>query len=433
MIAFSPANSVLAAAALADCRELVGPLAELRQQAIALLQRSGLPSQRDEAWRFTNVRSITDLAFQHGELADQAQVEAFVAPLRLSGAVALPWVPGKVRRPVDALPAGVEFWSSRQLGDIPEWVLPCLKPEAASTPFAALNGTQLEEIWCFRCTGAAMPLQLIYPALASATAWMAAPRVYLVVESGARACLIESYAAEASAVASFTNSVSQILVKNNAELEHIRVSLGTESSRQVSTVTAQLERDSRYHSRVITLGGALTRTDLCVRFSEKGGAAELDGLYFASDNEQVDHHTLALHEVGSCGSSQKYKGLAAGNGQAVFDGIVRVFPGATGTTAHQQNRNLLLGENAVIHTKPHLEIENDDVICTHGATVGRLSLDEQFYLQARGIDPTTAQTLLTYAFASEIFDRISEPSARSFVRREFLRKLGNEELFSELG
>ncbi len=422
----------LAQRALGGRLELSGPLAELRRQGAALLEAKGLPGPRDEAWRFTSLRGVTDVPFQRANARESALRASSTPKHELAGAVS--WVFGEVpaESVIQALPPGIEFWSSRQTGSIPAWAKASLSPEKGAPPFAALNACELEDVWCFRLSGSPTPLQIIYPGPVELTPSMLTPRVRVVVEAGAHACLIETTTPEGVAGASLTNSVSEIFVGQNAELEHVRISLGTPQSRQISSVSTELTRDSRYRSRLISLGGALTRTDLTVAFAEPGAHADLDGLYFASEGEQVDHHTVVEHRVGRCESLQKYKGLADGNGQAIFDGIVRVHQGATGTSAHQQNRNLLLAENAVIHTKPHLEIENDDVKCTHGATVGRLRLDEQFYLQSRGLDLETTRTLLVYAFASEIIDGITLPAARNLVRREFLKKLGNPELFAEL-
>ncbi|MDX2055795.1 MAG: Fe-S cluster assembly protein SufD [Polyangiaceae bacterium] len=426
MTELSLQKGALLAESLAHFEPISGPLAELRQAGQAQLKQHGLPGPRDEAWRFTQVRSVTDVAFRR----EPAGVAARAVQLQVSDTATL--VFGSDLASAKPGP-GIEVWSSRTGGEPPPWTKIALSSQTPIAPFAALNGSEAEELWCIRLSGSPGPLQIIYPGpTSSGEPTMKNPRVHVRVEEGTRATFVELTTASESLAPTLTNSVSEVFVGKNATLEHVRISLGNLKSRQISTVSAKLLRNSSYLSRVVTLGGALTRTDLTISMSEKGAQAELDGLYFAADGEQVDHHTVVEHAQGHCQSVQKYKGFASGNGQAIFDGIVRVHPGASGTVAHQSNRNVLLSEEAVVHTKPHLEIENDDVVCTHGATVGRLRLEEQFYLQSRGIDPDTARTLLSYAFASEVFDAIIHPAARDFVRREFLSKLGSPALFAEL-
>jgi len=125
--------------------------------------------------------------------------------------------------------------------------------------------------------------------------------------------------------------------------------------------------------------------------------------------------------------------VLAGRGRAVFDGTIVVCKGALKTSAHQENRNIVLSDDAVINTKPHLEIDADDVRCSHGATVGQIDPDQVHYLRTRGIDLVTARTLVSYAFAREIVDRIPNDTIRRQLTRAILGRLPQGQLLEELG
>jgi Fe-S cluster assembly protein SufD len=195
----------------------------------------------------------------------------------------------------------------------------------------------------------------------------------------------------------------------------VRIELGSKPASALAAIAVRQGRDSRYRSRVFTLGGGLTRVDLRVALEEEGGDCSLDGLYLATAGALVDHHTRIVHASPRCTSRERYKGILDGDGVAVFDGTIVVDRGASGTEAHQENRNLLLSNDAVVHAKPHLEIDTDDVRCSHGATVGRLDPEQLFYLRSRGIDPEVARSLLTYAFAREMVATVTRADLRELL------------------
>src|SRR5262249_6682542 len=194
--------------------------------------------------------------------------------------------------------------------------------------------------------------------------------------------------------------------------EHVRIVHGQTSTARLGTVAVRQPRDSRYASKVFTFGGSLSRVDLRVNLAGPGAECTLDGLYLAGTGELVDHHTTIDHANPDCSSRERYKGVVDGSGVAVFDGTVFVRSGASRTQAHQENRNLVISPDGVVHAKPHLEIDTDDVKCSHGATVGRLDPSQLFYLRARGVDERVARSLLTYAFAREMVEPLRDAALR---------------------
>ena len=156
----------------------------------------------------------------------------------------------------------------------------------------------------------------------------------------------------------------------------------------------------------------------------EGAEAELLGLYVLDGERHVDHHTVLDHARPHGSSNELYKGILAGSSRAVFNGRILVRADSQKTDAKQSNPNLLLSDDATIHTRPQLEIYADDVRCTHGATVGRLDSDALFYLRSRGIDAVQGRDLLIHAFAGDVLDRIDVDGVRDLLRREIQDVLG---------
>ncbi|MBC7174451.1 MAG: SufD family Fe-S cluster assembly protein, partial [Polyangiaceae bacterium] len=171
----------------------------------------------------------------------------------------------------------------------------------------------------------------------------------------------------------------------------------------------------------------LVRLDVQVVLAGEGANAELDGLYVVAGKEHVDHQLVVVHRAPHCTSRQTYRGVLDGAGAAVFDGTIVVERGAQKTEAHQENRNLLLSDSAVVNTKPHLRIDTDDVICSHGATVGSLDREQLFYLRARGVPEAMARAMLTFAFLKALLDRVSHEPTRERLVTQLLARLPESE------
>jgi Fe-S cluster assembly protein SufD len=165
-------------------------------------------------------------------------------------------------------------------------------------------------------------------------------------------------------------------------------------------------RDSNLKAHSLSLGGSIVRNDVHVTLNDQGADCILNGLYVTKGRQHVDNHTSIDHAMPNCTSRELYKGILDDKSSGVFTGRIMVRKGAQKTNAKQVNKNLLLSESALVNTKPQLEIFADDVKCTHGATIGRLDDEALFYLRSRGIEESSARTLLTYAFATEILSEV---------------------------
>ncbi|MBW1755451.1 MAG: Fe-S cluster assembly protein SufD [Deltaproteobacteria bacterium] len=376
-------------------------LRALRGRAAETLREHGLPTKRTEAWRFTPVRSVVDAQFSHGE----------------EGVPSL----------VSSLPDGVTARSLRQvLGSEPELLDGRLDLGGAPTHFAALNTALFRDgLWIDVPAGIVVeaPIELAHTIAKSAGRGVAYPRVLVTVGHNAELSLVETYAGAEGG--QLTNSVVEVDLGRNAKMRHVRVH--ENAGLLVGRVDVRQGPDSGYRSTVVTLGGALLRFDVRCLLQGKGAECQLDGAYLVDGEDHVDHHTLVEHQASHCQSRQTYRGIASGKGTAVFDGLVIVHRNAQKTEAHQENRNLLLSDAATVHTKPHLEIDADDVICSHGVTVGSLDQDQLFYLRTRGVPEDLANAMLTYAFLESIVDRVSHEPTRARMREALLTRIPHAE------
>lgn len=372
-------------------------LRALRGRAAEALREQGLPTKKTEAWRFTPVRSVVDAEFSQED--------------------------GGVPSLVSSLPDGVTARSLRQVLEAqPELLQGRLDLGGAPTHFAALNTTLFTDgLWIDVPAGLAVevPIELVHAVSTSPEPGVVYPRVLVTVGDHAELTLVEAYAS--GDPGQLTNSVVEVALGRNAKMSHVRVH--ENAGLQVGRVDVRQDADSGYRSTVITLGGALLRFDVRCLLQGKGAECQLDGAYLVDGEDHVDHHTRVEHQASHCRSEQTYRGIAAGKGTAVFDGIVVVHRDAQKTEAHQENRNLLLSEMATVHTKPHLEIDADDVICSHGATVGSLDEDQLFYLRARGIPNDLAHSMLTFAFLKSVVDRVDHEPTRQRMREAVLARI----------
>ncbi len=349
-------------------------LQKLREDAFAAFSLLGFPTPKDEDWKYTNVSKISNLDF---EISDPVSSESHEA---------------------------LERFNFRRNG------------------FTALNLAfgAFQVIRIPKETSLAEPIELNFAAGEGEAIF---PHVIVIAEAGSKATIVESYSSEAKG---FANAAIQVIVEENANLTHYRVQKDAPEAFNVGTTEVTLGAGSHYDSTNINLGGGISRHDIDVKFRAEGGEAWVDGLYMLSGSQHHDTHSIIDHTVPNCMSHQTYKGVLNDHSRGVFNGKVFVRENAHGTDAQQSNKNLLLSNDARVDTKPQLEIFNDDVKCSHGATVGQLEEEELFYLLARGLPKTLAKNLLTYGFAEQVINKIGIESIKSELDAMVLNRLGAE-------
>jgi Fe-S cluster assembly protein SufD len=225
-------------------------------------------------------------------------------------------------------------------------------------------------------------------------------RHLVVMEAGTEAVLVE-HAHGTPDLPYWHNSVTEIVLGEGARLTHIKLDEDSAAATHTSLTLVQQARDSHYHAVSLNFGGRVARHDTWVNLEESSAECRLDGIFIADARRHIDQHLHVDHAAPHTASRQTWRGIAAGRGRGIFDARVVVQRGALKADAQQSSRNLLLSPHAEIDVKPQLEIYADDVKCGHGATVGQLDEAQVFYLRSRGIGAAAARALLLRGFAEE--------------------------------
>lgn len=226
-----------------------------------------------------------------------------------------------------------------------------------------------------------------------------------------------------------TNDLIGIYQQSNSKVELSIFQEEIYSLYSFNSIYSKLESNSFFHSNVVSLGPNFVRNNLQIDFADENSEALINGIYLAEGKQFVDNNTLIRHLKPHCRSNQNFRGILDGNGRAVFNGKIFVDRDAQKTNAYQSNKNILLSSEARINTKPHLEIYANDVKCTHGATAGYLDPESLFYLVSRGISKTKAKALLLNSFFSENIANIGISELRDFIKEKIAKRLYLEEIF----
>lgn len=222
------------------------------------------------------------------------------------------------------------------------------------------------------------------------------------------------------------NKVVELKGGINTRLNYYRLQNEGKNVIEVSNVETNIQKDARFTSVNISLSGDLVRNNLSLNLQGSNSEGNMFGIFLLNGKTHVDNHTNVDHTIPHAESHELYKGILADQSRGVFNGKIFVRQDAQKTNAFQQNNNILLSEDAIINTKPQLEIWADDVKCSHGCTVGQLDEEALFYLQARGIDKMQAKGLLLYAFAGEVLEKIQEESFRNYCDSLIQERLGSK-------
>ncbi len=401
-----------------------------RRQAIERFSHLGFPTLRQEEWRFTNVGPIARTPFSL-DVAVDGVTGSSIQAFSYEGTVQLTLVNGRFvpqLSDLDSLPEGIVVCSlGEALEKHPEKVEPHLGRLASfeNHPFVALNTAFYGDgvfIWVPRNQVVEEPINLVLVGNPSGDPIAFFPRNLIVSGQSSQVTVVEQYVTVGEG-AYLTAPVTEIIAEDNAVVDHYKLQRESTQAFHMATFQLQLGRDSNVSSHSISWGGGLVRNDVNAVLDGQGGEATLNGLYMVEGTQLVDNHMRVDHVAANCDSHELYKGILEGKGRSVFNGRIYVHPGAQKTDAKQTNRNLLISPDALCNSNPQLEIFADDVKCTHGSTVGQLDETAIFYLRSRGIGEEAARSLLTYAFAADIVERIKVGAVRRDLEEFLFRRL----------
>lgn len=392
-------------------------LKALRSAARERVGALTVPNTHDEAWRFTSIAALNRTPL-HELGAPTALTRDDIARWSVPEAgQRLVFVDG-VHAPQLDLNTAQNTLTVRTLDQAlathPEAVLAHLG-QLAQDPqqrFTAQNTAHLVDaavVIAPRNAVAGAPVHLLF--VATQPHVSSHPRTLVIAEQASALTVIEDYVALTDE-AYLTNSVTELALADNAQMHHIRLQRESGSAFHIARCALTQARDSQYHGVSIALGGEISRLDTTALQSGEGTHCALDGLAHIAAQQVADTHTCITHGQAHGTSRQLHKCIVADSAHAVFNGRVQVHPGAQKIDSAQSSGTLLLGPKARVNTLPQLEINADDVRCTHGATVGQIDNDALFYLQSRGLSSEAARSLLTYAFAAEVIARIPVASVR---------------------
>ena len=382
---------------------------DIREEAAERFRTLGWPTTRVEEWRYTNLAALQkmDWRFDDSGVGDASAPEN---PATMAGRATLELM-------------FVNGWLVRRTGSVGE--VPAAPRNSIAdwerNPLVALNTANMQDGARIEIPANAILdgfIHLLFVGRGDGI-W-SHPRNVIVVGRNAQVAIVETYVGTGQY---FTNTVTEIIAGDGAVVDHTKIECESPEAFHIGHVYIHEERAANVTSRSIALGGLLARTETNVTLAGEGASIVLDGLFAGTGSQHLDNRTVIDHVKPHCESMELYKGVLDDHARGVFDGRIIVRPDAQKTVSRQVNRNLLLSETAIIDSKPTLEIHNDDVKCNHGSTIGQIEQEPLFYLRSRGIGEEEARTLLVYAFASEIVDRMKIEPVREQVRRALFQSL----------
>ncbi len=379
--------------------------AAIRDAAAAAFSEGGLPSMRDEDWRYTSLRGLAETDFQEPLSA------VSTAPI-LGEAIDAPrlvLVDGRYQPGLSTPPAGVTvtpFSENPYFGRLPD--IKC--PMAALNTMLAEDGVQLHV--AAGVDAGTLVLLSLAPDGHRPIAFH--PRHGIHLEAGAKLTVLEISRGQG---AYLHNAVTEAVVASGAVLTHIRLQAEGPEAFHVNTTFAEVAERGTYDAFVLTLGARVARTEIHARLIGPHGMVHLNGAQLLGGQQHGDITTVVAHDAPNCGSRQTIKNVLSDRSRGVFQGRIEVARVAQKTDGYQMNQALLLSPHAEIDCKPQLEIYADDVKCSHGATVGELDAEQLFYLRSRGVPDAEARAILVRAFLAEAMDPIAHPGARGLLER----------------
>ncbi|MDO9708286.1 Fe-S cluster assembly protein SufD [Paracraurococcus lichenis] len=382
----------------------------LREQAAEAFRAQGFPTRRVEAWKYTDLRPVTDAGFDEALTAVDSAPDLPPA----HGAARVVFVDGRVRPDLSVLD-GIGYSVESLAAALPglDGRIGTLARVEAQ-PMAALNTMLFEDglVVTVPAGIAAGVLDLVSVGTASERPEAFHPRHLIRLEAGASLTIIET-ATGPEGARYLHNPVYEIEVGAGATLTHARLQQEGTRAFQLSTVYARVAEGGTYDNFTLNAGGKLVRNEIHAVLAGPKAACHMNGAQLLRDGQHADTTTVLDHAAPDCASRQTYKTVLMGRSRGVFQGKIHVHQVAQRTDGYQMNQALLLSPEAEIDSKPQLEIYADDVKCSHGATVGEIDADQLFYLRARGIPEARARAMLVEAFLREAIEGVQDEAARA--------------------
>lgn len=406
--------------------------AEKREKAIREYTEFGIPTIRDEEFKYLPLHVLNETKFKFGFGAHFERSQLASLQLGEVHAFTFVFVNGQFApeaSSLDTMPDGLEIEifenvdqeTLDRLGSVAT-----LRGKLGTTNderFVALNTAFLSEglfIRVSRNKTIEKPIHVLH-LVSSEEPIFSTPRIWVEIGENAEATLIESY--QTVSGKGFTCPVTEVKLDKSARFEHVKYQDESLDSVHIANIAVHQEGKSVYTSNSVNFGGHTARNDINVWINGEYTETWLNGANVGTETQIIDNHTRIDHAVPNCQSFEVYKTILKDRSEGVFNGKIFVYEDAQKTDAKQTNQALLLSPTATMNTKPQLEIFADDVKCTHGATIGQLREDAMFYLRARGVEKSKAEGLLVYAFAAEVLEKIGVEEVKEALEARLFEKL----------
>lgn len=405
------------------------PFADLRRRGRDAFEALGIPTKKNEAWKYTDIRKAIP-----GDATFANQANSLDGDVRITREdVAAHAIPGLNARTIVVV-NGIFQPTLSGLEDLGKVIITSLRnakdlhPELleahfgryadlSGSSFVALNSAfDLNGVFLHVPDGVVVdqPIRILH-ALDAEGGSVIQSRHLFVFGQNSQARVIESHHARSGITGTFGNHVTEIVVGSDAVIDHYRIEDEGDNAAQVNTTHVIQKGRSVFSTVTFTFSSGLVRNDLNVVADGEGCESNLGGLYIARGDQHVDNHTLMDHVKPGCTSNELYKGIIHDRATGVFNGKVLVRRDAQQTNAYQQSQGVVLSDDADHYSKPELEIYADDVKCSHGSTTGEIDPDALFYCRARGISFDDARSLLLYAFAHDVVKQVKLGPLRKWL------------------
>ena len=395
-------------------------LAELRASGAERWSSALWPTRKTEAWKYTPLLPLQKDNPSRWATVDNCAWQEAIDPIAVD-ATRLVFINGHFRPEHSSeLPAGVVRFSTadsaqqqliaKHLGQV---------MDSSLHLFGALNDALLVDgilIHVPRGQKLDKPVYVVNVATPETQPALSNQRLLVVLEDNAEAELIEHYVSGDEQQNLFVNSQTEVVVGNNAQMQHYRINLEQEDLLHVGGIHVDLHRDARFLGFTLAQGSRLKRIDYHVNHRGEGAHLGLNGVYLPRNKQLIDYHTNVEHRVAHCTTDEVFRGIIGDSAKAVFNGRIHIHQDAQKTFAEMSNRNLLTSPTAEINTKPELEIYADDVRCGHGATIAQLDETSIFYLQSRGVTREEAIRMLSFGFINELLNEVPEQAIQDYLR-----------------
>lgn len=425
----------------------------LSKEGLVALADAPSPMRDQEPWRYTDLQALlyrAPVPNVRSAVQDEASLCAAVAPLLEEHEDTLRlvfvdgvFIPGLSREAHGSAQMFVGGGHAMQtcskamrerisslLEEIPEVHLfkSNLRDSMGCAKLAALNQALFQDCACVCSTSSsayvddspseAEVLDFIEVVFVT-TGWSAScssPRLLIDVGKHKKLRVVESHVSLSSLDTSLSNGLTRVVLAEGAALEHFLIQQRAEGSRHVESMTAEVAANAEYKLRLLQAGGQSSRVNLAVDLAGEKGASQVAAAMVAGSGQQLDLHSLIHHAVPSCESRQQHKNIVSGNGECIFKGSIKVDKVAQQTDSSQICRSLLLSKKARVKAMPSLQIQADDVACSHGAAVTELDNNQVFYMASRGLSFGEARRLLLMGFPQDVLGELSSVAPKAYER-----------------